>query len=69
MTVELPYPVYTFYAIRFYNNWAIFHLGGIDIGNVEEKAKILILPVGEEALNPDSIKETLLAGLDVSKHE
>ena len=45
------------------------HEGGIDIGNVEEKAKTLILPVGGEALNSATIKKTLLTGLDSSKHE
>ena len=58
------------YSKRDHDAILFTHEGGIDIGNVEEKAKTLILPVGEEsALTLDSIKTTLLAGLDASKHE
>ena len=58
------------YSKRDHDAILFTHEGGIDIGNVEEKAKTLILPVGEEsALTSDSIKETLLVGLDTSKHE
>ena len=57
------------YSKRDHDAILFTHEGGIDIGNVEEKAKTLILPVGGEGLNSDSIKATLLTGLDSSKHE
>ena len=57
------------YSKRDHDAILFTHEGGIDIGNVEEKAKTLILPVAGEGLNSDSIKATLLTGLDSSKHE
>ena len=47
------------------------HEGGIDIGNVEDKAKTLLVQVGEEdqTITADNITKTLLSGLDSSKHE
>ena len=44
--------------------------GGIDIGNVEDKAKILTIPVGQEdSVNVTKVTETLLGDLEKSKHE
>jgi len=57
------------YSKRDHDAILFTHEGGIDIGNVEDKAKTLIVKVGEEdALNPTVIVENLLEGLDKSKH-
>ena len=58
------------YSKRDHDAILFTHEGGIDIGNVEDKAKILIVKVGDEdTLNSAIITENLLAGLDKSKHD
>ena len=58
------------YSKRDHDAILFTHEGGIDIGNVEDKAKSLIIPVGQEdTVNPSNVKDKLLSGLDPSKHE
>ena len=58
------------YSKRDHDAILFTHEGGIDIGNVEDKAKSLIIPVGQEdSVNPSNVKDKLLSGLDPSKHE
>jgi len=58
------------YSKRDHDAILFTHEGGIDIGNVEDKAKTLIVKVGEEdSLNSATIQGKLLTGLDKSKHD
>ncbi|KAJ3197486.1 citrate synthase [Irineochytrium annulatum] len=44
------------------------HEGGVDVGDVDAKAKKLLIPVSQTAPTPAAIKSTLLADVKESKH-
>jgi ATP citrate (pro-S)-lyase len=58
------------YSKRDHDAILFTHEGGIDIGNVEEKASVITIPVGkDDSLDQTTIVNGLLSGLDSSKHE
>ncbi len=58
------------YSKRDFDAILFTHEGGVDIGNVEDKAKMLKIPVGkDDSLDKETVINELLGALDPTKQE